>query len=622
MESSEVMMLLKDALRIDEIPKVLNILHKIDQENCQDQAVTDLIVKLFESKHWLLRNRAAAKLVNSGSEQVINSLRNSLSSNNTDVEYWSINSIGLLKDKASLNTLKTKFAKECVNSDFAALAVARNGDMSGVKYLFKKLASPVFTERERAAGCLENVAPQIVKALVSALGYSHEEIRFWCTRILERINILNPDELVPFLKNSNVHIRRGLARTLGKYSSEIILNGLIERLSDPDWKVRFYSFESIVEIGDMAVPELLSQTGSDNADQSYWSIRAAATIGGEEAVDHLVTMLKDPSPVTRQHTARYIGSTKPEIALKPLIESLGDASHRVRKAATVALVEYGEDIIEDLAEYLDSENEDIGFGLTMVFGAIKGKKAIKHLTDAMKSDSRIKRKWAALSLGNVQDISVCNVLVQGLKDEYWPVRNNCAQSLEMYCPECLEVLIQNIQNEDPDICFWITKVMQNVRNMIWDKLKFYLKMGNEEVRFFTAFAFGEIGDPLAGEFLLDALEDGNDWVRKLAMESLIKLDCIEELTNKMKTSSPVLKKEISEELKKMGKISINDVLDDLVSKNADLKKSTMLTVISMGKSACEEIKKIMKTTENDDLRMTLIKVNRAIETGSEFGLDF
>jgi HEAT repeat protein len=622
MESLQVLEKLKDAIRTDDVNKTLDILSKINEDNLNDQDITDLIVKLFGSKHWLLRNKASIKLVDSKSEKALNSLRNALCSENNDIEYWCINSLGLLNDSYSIDILKSKFASENINSDFAALAVARIGDMSGVKYLFKKLASDVFAERERAAGCLEYVADKISKALVSAMGYTHEEIRFWCKRILIRATISKPEEIVPYLKNANVHIRRGLAQILGKYNSDLIIKSLIERFSDPDWKVRFYSYESISKIGISAVPELKINSGSDNPDQSYWSLRSLGTIGGEDAVDYLITSLKDPSSYVRKHTARYIGHTKSAKAVEPLLMSLGDKSFSVRKSAASSLIEYGEEIIESIASFLDSSNEDIGFSLTMVFGAIKGKKAIRYLSEAMMSDNKIKRKWAALSLGMVKDVSVCNILVQGLKDSYWPVRNNCAQSLEMYCPECLEVLIQNIQNEDPDICFWITKVMQRVKDKIWDKLKFYLSMGNEELRFFTAFAFGEIGDPSAAPVLISALEDGNDWVRKLALESLIKLDCIEELTNKMKTSPPAMKNEIADKLRAIGKIKIEDIIDDLVSENKEIKKAAMMSIFKMGKPVVSKLREIMENTENENLRMVLIKLCRSIETDSEFGLDF
>lgn len=589
-----------------------------------DADVTRKAVECFGSIHWLIRFKSSMKVSVMGSGAVP-ILLEYLNSSNSDLQYWAIVCLGNIGDKSALPHLKpmllTPVGKESPNQVFVAQAVAMLGDTDGVKFLFRKLAAKSFREREQAANCLEKVGPGIMKALVSSLGYGHEEILFWSLSILKKMNIEDIDTLIKFLVNANVHIRRGVAELLGSYPRLDVVQALASRLSDPDWHVRKISADSIVRCGSMAVPCLQQLSGSANEDESYWAIRTLGRIGDSDSIDHLLILIENPSPFIRRSAARYIGFGKPEKAVDALIGCLGDQALSVRQAAADALTEYGESVVDQLAAHLNDPNEDVGFWLTRIFGKIKGN-STRYLLQAMNSDDPIKRKWAAMALGMVGDLSVCNVLVQGMKDEHWPVRLNCAHAMENYCPQAVEVLIQNIRNEDPDICYWVTKVLRRVKDTIWEKMSFLLSMGNDDMRFFTAFAFGEIGDIKAIEFLIKSLDDGNDWVRKLAMDSIIKLGGQDHLKERLPAAPPALKAEIMKRLREMGLVSVEDMVGDLVSRNQQAREQAARSIMEMGKGVVGDLKEIMEKTEDEALRMALIKVARAVETGSEFGLDF
>lgn len=619
---SDLLRRLAEAACNDSKNEIVPLLAKLDISTLSSPEAIEILIGLFSSGHWLLRNKAAFRLTEVGTAAVA-ALKRAAVSGNPDAEFWAMSCLGDIGDPSALDLIRPMLVKDPPgpNADFAALAMAKLGDMTGVKHLFKRLTSANFSERERAAGCLQKVAPKIIKALVSSMGYGHEEIRFWCLEILRNTRIEAVDILIKFLVNTNVHIRRGLAEVLGDYPEIEVVDALSARFADPDWHVRALSSESLRKIGQKAVQSLLIMTGSENEDESYWSIRTLGNIGGREAVDHLLTLLSNPSPVIRMHAARYLSPTKPVEAIEPLVCCLGDPSLSVRRAAAEALTDFGEDYVDQLAAHLDSENEDIGFWLTRTFGHIKGA-STKYLLQAMQSDKPTKRKWAAVALGMVGDISVCNVLVQGFKDEYWPVRQKCSDSLAMYGVRALEVLIQNIQNEEPDICFWTTKVLQKIKDEIWDKLVFYLSMGNEETRFFTAFAFGEIGDPRAVDTLMKALEDGSEWVRKLAMESLVKLGCIEQMQERMQTASPALKAEIGKKLRELGVLSIDVFIQDLASRKEEARNVAVRAIMEMGKPAIGNLRAFMDCCEEENLRLSIIKLIRAIESGSEFEFGF
>jgi len=589
-----------------------------------DVEVCRNLLACFASEHWLIRFKASSRVTELG-KPAVPQLLEILKSGSVDQQYWAITCLGAIGDPSALAQLKPLLAvspgQESQNQVFAAQAIAMLGEMDGVKFLFKKLAAKSFREREQAANCLEKVGPVIMKALVSSLGYGHEEILFWSMSILKRMNIQDLDTLIKFQVNANVHIRRGVAELLGDYPRADVVQTLSGRLADPDWHVRRIAAESIVKCGSIAVPFLQQLSGSGNEDESYWAIRCLGEIGDEDSIDHMLILIENPSPFIRRHAARYIGSRKPQKAVEPLMKCLGDQALSVRQAAADALTEYGEAVVDQLAGHLNDPNEDVGFWLTRVFGRIKGN-STKYLLQAMNSDDPVKRKWAAMALGMVDDPSVCNVLIQGMKDPHWPVRFNCASSMEKYCQGSVEVLLQNIRNEDPDICYWVTKVLRRVKDQIWDKLVFLLGMGNEDTRFFTAFAFGEIGDSRALESLVKSLDDGNDWVRKLAMESVIKLGGHEQLKQRLATAQPALKAEILKKLREMGLVSVEDMIGDLVSGNQQARSMAAKSILEMGKGVVPQLKEIMERTEDESLRMALIKIARAVETGSEFGLDF
>ena len=145
-------------------------------------------------------------------------------------------------------------------------------------------------------------------------------------------------------------------------------------------------------------------------------------LASDKAVDLLVEALGRRDGVTRS-AARELGKMRNERAIAPLIALLGDLE--VNQAAAEALLGFGAQAVEPLAEVLKSGNGDARQMAAFALGEIRDKRAVEPLVLILQTDDVYAvRAAAATALGQLKDARAVWVLVATLqmRDETTPER--------------------------------------------------------------------------------------------------------------------------------------------------------------------------------------------------------
>lgn len=130
-----------------------------------------------------------------------------------------------------------------------------------------------------------------------------------------------------------------------------------------------------------------------------------------------------------------------EVSRKPaIIESLG------KLKATEAL-----EILSDLATDIYSDDKSLRWRAVVALGDIGDSESLPVLRSLFSDDDPNLRNYTITALKNYPSKETTELLMQGLKDSFWKVRINSAESLgELGIKEAIPILIYKSEN-DPDI---------------------------------------------------------------------------------------------------------------------------------------------------------------------------
>ena len=172
----------------------------------------------------------------------------------------------------------------------------------------------------------KDVQDQAAKALVE-IGDPAAELLMECLRYTEAENAV-------YLK---------VAHILSKIGNKKVVDLLVEKLMDYNWRVRTAAAIAIKEIGDARVIDPLLQVlfKDDRRDNRDYAAIVLAEIG-KPVVEPAIRALKDKEPDIRVRAARLLGKIKDSRAVKPLSEVLSkDENYDVKMVTRRALEEIG-----------------------------------------------------------------------------------------------------------------------------------------------------------------------------------------------------------------------------------------------------------------------------------------
>ena len=304
--------------------------------------------------------------------------------------------------------------------------------------------------------------------------------------------------LVSVLDDKNPILRREVIYALGKIKDKRAVEPLLERLKDESMpEIRVATTGALADIGEKtAIPQLVMKSLNDPATE----VRASASKALDRLIDQraipmLVELIKDEDAgeYAKSKLDGLIG--KDEVALILKEEWLGDSATRLY-------------IIDRI-------------------GKLKNSNAVPTLINALGSENPVVRSTAAISLGRIGDKSSVNALIKKVDDEDIEVCESVIKALgEIGAPECDTTLIRILRTGKE----WSIRVVaaQSLGKLpattILSPIMKSLRDVDWEVRYFAAFALGELGDRRAFKALkYTGEEDTNTEVKEAARIAVAKI---------------------------------------------------------------------------------------------------
>jgi len=144
--------------------------------------------------------------------------------------------------------------------------------------------------------------------------------------------------------------------------------------------------------------------------------------------DELIQQLNQNDVIARLHAVMALGETKDARAVEPLIAVLKDGKCGLQAAN--ALAKIGKPSVPPLITALKSDSPVARRNAAMALGKIKDASAVKPLIVALNDENPIVRRNAANALGEIRDNSAVEPLTSALKDDSPIVRRNATLALK------------------------------------------------------------------------------------------------------------------------------------------------------------------------------------------------
>jgi HEAT repeat protein len=300
-------------------------------------------------------------------------------------------------------------------------------------------------------------------------------------------------QLVPYLADENILVRRTVARVLGRAGSTEAAAPLLRLLDDENGHVRSAAAVALGRLRSReAAGPLLRLLEDEYESVQEAAIRALADIGDETVLDGLVKNFSTRETPLRKNIALLLGRFATEKAADALAFALKDEEPDVRTAVVQAL------------------------------GALPAAKALRPLLLAITDDDPEVRMLAAEALGKTNAAGARQALVPLLEDDDLWVRAAAARGLgRISDAEAGRILVQHLGSATDIFLLALVEVIGRLK--VEGGLEPLLALSHHadpEVRKTVLAALAGYGGAAVQKAVLGRLTDSHWSVRKTAVELL------------------------------------------------------------------------------------------------------
>lgn len=179
------------------------------------------------------------------------------------------------------------------------------------------------------------------------------------------------------------------------------MNALLNDLISGDERLAESAVVSLVELGEDAIPALMSLAQSPEADSRWWAVRTLAQ-SPLCRTEWLVPFLSnDPAPEVRQCAALGLTIQPDESATQPLVHALNDEDDMVANLAGNALVKIGSAAVPSLIEVVKNSKQSVRIHALRALAEIRDHRAIPVMMKVMNEESVLLQHWAKEGLNNL-----------------------------------------------------------------------------------------------------------------------------------------------------------------------------------------------------------------------------
>lgn len=221
-------------------------------------------------------------------------------------------------------------------------------------------------------------------------------------------------------------LRMAAASVIAHEEVEAALPALLDRVGDPDPRVRLRVVRALGDIGDpSAVGSLAPLVEADGRALRRELAAALGRIGGERALETLDPLLSDPELPVRREAVVALGNFERCRPVGRLVEQLEDDEAEIRQAAALATVDL-------LSNAPAADSHELRSEVVEALATTHGGAVIEALVELFEESTRAsRRRNAAWLLGRTadQESVAVEALVAALDDEDESVRRFAATSL-------------------------------------------------------------------------------------------------------------------------------------------------------------------------------------------------
>ena len=265
----------------------------------EDVAVGSLIAALGHDE-WIVRRQACEiiKKLARTSQEPVRALRNSLSSDDANIRFWSIKILCELKDAKIVPAIKKLF-KTAKSEDKICIANAISSEEIDDEFkdlLISGLSDSVWNVRKACADALLKLGQSISSDLMKYLYVQDFDKYYWCTKLLGQLK----DEraiapLLEILETCEPEKAEFAIVALGEIGSAKATNSLLKLLNSDSWTIRKTAADALLNIGENALSELekLYDAPDTPDDARYWCVRITGCMKSLRAAQLVSKALSD-----------------------------------------------------------------------------------------------------------------------------------------------------------------------------------------------------------------------------------------------------------------------------------------------------------------------------------------
>jgi len=206
----------------------------------------------------------------------------------------------------------------------------------------------------------------------------------------------------------------------------IVMERLVQQLSDPDERVRKRAVRALGALGERTPIEPLLQALNDQSGRVRGvtvTVLSKVKVRERVPIEPLLQMLDNPYGGIRQAALALLARLGERTPVEPLLHALSDPSAAVRWAAAIALGRLGERApIEPLEQAFRDHAWRVRSAVATAVGALGERAPIALLEQALRDPDRSVRRAAATALGRLGGYAPLEPLVQALHDDDRGVR--------------------------------------------------------------------------------------------------------------------------------------------------------------------------------------------------------
>lgn len=473
--------------------------------------------------------------------------------------------------------------------------ISKDKSEKTLQFLINCLADEHWNVRKNAAEVITTYGEAAIPALSAALNSYSPDIQHWALQILGNCGPKGMPAILRAMKSPNGEMRFFACTALGNTPIAQGVTALLKALGDEKWRVRKSASDALSRYGEAVIAPLQQvMRTTEDEDIRFWTIKTLGKLG-PKAQKFLLEALRSGDKKIRYVIAAALGESGDKRVIKVLIESLADPDWTIRKSATMALAEIGDNAVDMMLEYLRGPNEDIrdgclrslvragDRGLKRLFDEIVkmddnqrflirksivkiGSRVVEPLMRLFKLSNPEILSFAASALGEIGNPRAVPVLITGLSHSDWNVRRSSAYALTEIGERGVDKISEALKSANDDVRYWVTRILESIGEPGVPYLVKALQDPSREIRFFAAKALAGSFDPSVVRSLMNSLSDEVWSVRKAAAESIARIE----------------------------NLNIEDMLRHISSDNADVRYWTTQILAEVGKQHLPKIIELMR----------------------------